>query len=59
MVSFDVAVLEGASKISETLFEAKRPVDSGEIYSQDAIIFSGHELIEEPRGKLADCIVRT
>jgi UDP-2,4-diacetamido-2,4,6-trideoxy-beta-L-altropyranose hydrolase len=51
-------ILEGISEIPVTLFEAKESVDSGEIYSQDVLNFSGHELIDELREALADCIVR-
>jgi methionyl-tRNA formyltransferase len=51
-------ILEGSSEIPVTLFEAKEVVDSGEIYSQEALNFSGHELIGELRKTLADSIIR-
>ncbi|MDO5978849.1 hypothetical protein [Flavivirga spongiicola] len=40
-------VLEGKKKIPITLFEAVKAVDAGEIYLQDFIELSGHELLAE------------
>jgi len=45
-------ILEGQNKIPVTLFEAEPSVDSGVIYSQQILEFSGHELILELREKL-------
>ncbi|MDZ4855244.1 MAG: UDP-2,4-diacetamido-2,4,6-trideoxy-beta-L-altropyranose hydrolase [Nitrospirota bacterium] len=42
-------ILEGRNKISVTLFEAAKKVDSGRIYAQESLEFEGHELIEELR----------
>ncbi|MBI5412966.1 phosphotransferase [Candidatus Peregrinibacteria bacterium] len=44
-------ILEWKNAIPVTLFEALEMVDAGDIYYQDQIIFSGHELIEEMRAK--------
>ena len=40
-------ILEGKNVIPVTLFEAKSQVDSGNIYLQDKIVLSGHELLSE------------
>jgi len=40
-------ILEGSNAIPITLFEATEKVDAGHIYSQDIMMFEGHELIEE------------
>ena len=50
-------ILSGNSEIPVTLFEAAESVDSGLIYMQDVVSFSGHELIDEMRESLAECIV--
>ena len=46
-------ILEGASKIPVTLFEAVVDLDSGPIYLQQQIELYGHELVEEWRTLLA------
>ena len=46
-----------SKSVPVTLFEAAESVDSGLIYMQDAMSFSGHELIDELRKSLADFIV--
>ena len=40
-------ILEGKNTIPVTLFEANKKVDSGVIYGQEVINFSGHELLTE------------
>jgi len=43
-------ILEGKNEIPITLLEAiNGPVDSGDIYIQDKLVFEGHELIDEMR----------
>ena len=42
-------ILEGASEIPITLFEAAEAVDAGPIYLQDTMVFEGHELVEDLR----------
>lgn len=42
-------ILEGASFIPITLFEAVAAIDPGPIYSQQLITLQGHELVEEWR----------
>ena len=46
-------VLEGATQIPVTLFEAEDKVDSGVIYAQDYFKLNGYELIDELREKQA------
>jgi len=50
-------ILEGKNKIPLTLFEANEKVDAGEIYLEDQIVFSGHELISELHEKLGFKII--
>jgi methionyl-tRNA formyltransferase len=42
-------ILEGRAEIPITLFEAAQAVDSGPIYLQDTMVFSGHELVADLR----------
>jgi methionyl-tRNA formyltransferase len=44
--------LEGADRLTVTLFEAVDDVDAGDVYAQAELTFEGHELIEELRAKL-------
>ena len=46
-------ILEGASEIPITLFEAAEEVDAGRIYLQDTLRFEGHELVDELRSAQA------
>lgn len=46
-------ILEGKNEIPITLFEAAESVDSGEIYLQELMVFSGYELIDHLRQKQA------
>lgn len=46
-------ILEGAEHIMLTMFEAADAVDSGAVYFQSELRFSGHELIDEMRAALA------
>mgnify|MGYP003951576229 CR=1 FL=1 len=50
-------ILEGKSEIPMTLFEAAEAVDSGPIYLQDTMVFSGHELVDELRQTQGDMTV--
>ena len=43
-------ILEGASSIPITLFEAVSDLDAGSIYLQQQIMLQGHELVDEWRG---------
>jgi len=45
-------ILEGKNDISVTLLEAGARVDSGIIYDQRKLVFTGHELIDEMRFQL-------
>ena len=47
-------ILEGKNVIPISLFEAGEGIDSGAIYLQDEIIFTGDELVGELRQKQAD-----
>jgi len=47
-------ILEGKNEIPITLFEAGESVDSGVIYLQDIMKFSGTELVQELRQKQAE-----
>ena len=47
-------ILEGKNEISITLFEMQKKLDSGNIYLQDIIEFSGLELVSEIRDKQAE-----
>lgn len=47
-------VLEGKDNIKVTLFEANSDVDSGDIYLQETLNFTGSELIDELRKKLVN-----
>ena len=42
-------IIEGASDIPITLFEAVKKVDAGDIYGSNSISLKGHELIDEIR----------
>jgi len=42
-------ILEGKNSVPITLFEAAEKVDSGTIYLQDLMVFSGQELVDELR----------
>lgn len=46
-------ILEGKKRIPITLFEAAEAVDSGLIYKQVEMVFSGLELIDELRGAVS------
>lgn len=50
-------VLEGASAIAVTLFEAAAELDSGPIYLQQTLALDGHELVDELRLKQAAATV--
>jgi methionyl-tRNA formyltransferase len=45
-------ILEGADRLTVTLFEAIDELDAGDIYAQAELVFEGHELIDELRAKL-------
>jgi len=47
-------ILEGASRIPITLFEATAALDAGPIYLQQQIALQGHELLEEWRALQAE-----
>lgn len=49
-------LLEGENKITVTLFEAVKKVDSGMIYAQEWLEFAVHELIDESRAAQAGAI---
>lgn len=51
-------VLEGASKIPVTLFEASEQVDAGAIYLSDTISLSGMELVDELRALQAQATLK-
>lgn len=46
-------ILEGASGITVTLFEATAELDAGPIYLQEQIALQGHELVDEWRSMQA------
>lgn len=46
-------ILEGKNSVPITLFEAEAKVDSGSIYLEEVMQFSGHELIDELRAEQA------
>jgi len=50
-------ILEGKNRIPVTLFEAVEKVDAGNIYRQDFLEFSGHELLDEIHKKSAEKII--
>ena len=50
-------VLEGKDKVPFTMFEASAGVDDGDIYLQQILELSGHELHDELREKQADFII--
>lgn len=50
-------ILEGRNDIPVTLFEAREPIDSGDIYSEDALHFEGHELVDELRTKQGEATI--
>ena len=43
-------ILNGQNEITFTLFEAKKELDSGDIFLQKDVSFSGYELFDEIRG---------
>jgi len=47
-------ILEGAKRIPVCLLEAVESVDAGPVIYRDAIVFEGHELVDELRSKLGD-----
>ena len=47
-------ILEGASRIPITLFEATAALDAGPLYLQQQIALQGHELVEEWRSLQAE-----
>jgi len=51
-------ILEGASRIPITLFEAVAQVDAGPIYLQRQIDLHGHELVDEWRALQARATIR-
>lgn len=51
-------ILEGKNTIPVTLFEANKKVDSGVIYGQEVINFSGHELLTEIKEKQAEKTIK-
>jgi len=51
-------IVEGASQITVTLFEASIKVDNGPIYEQEVIEFSGSELVDELRQIQAEATIR-
>lgn len=50
-------ILEGASHIPVTLFEAAETVDSGVVYFQETLSFEGHELVDELREKQGEATI--
>ncbi len=50
-------VLEGNNEIPFTMFEASSGVDDGDIYMQDTLHLTGHELNDELREKQAHFII--
>ena len=50
-------IVEGASQITVTLFEASAKVDDGPIYGQETIEFKGTELIDELRNLQAKATI--
>jgi len=48
---------EGKNVIPVTLFEVSKKVDSGDIYFQTSVRFTGHELVDELRDRLGEVIV--
>ncbi|MCS6808082.1 MAG: formyltransferase family protein, partial [Bacteroidota bacterium] len=51
-------ILEGKNCIPITLFEAVERIDSGQIYLQETMEFTGYELIDELRAKQASASFR-
>jgi methionyl-tRNA formyltransferase len=51
-------IVEGASQITVTLFEASTKVDDGSIYGQETIEFKGTELIDELRSLQAKATIK-
>jgi len=51
-------IVEGASSITVTLFEASEKVDDGAIYEQETIEFKGTELVDELRKLQAEATMR-
>lgn len=51
-------VLEGATEIPVTLFEAADAVDAGDVYAAETIHLDGHELVDELREKQASATFR-
>ncbi len=51
-------ILEGKNRIMVTLFEAEKFIDSGDIYLQEEIHFTGYELVDDLRKKLGKCSIR-
>ncbi len=50
-------ILEGKNKVPITLFEANESLDSGKIYLQEFMDFSGNELIDELRFKQGESTI--
>jgi methionyl-tRNA formyltransferase len=51
-------VLEGKNKIPFTMIEAGDKVDNGDVYMQEMLELTGHELNEELRGKQAKMTIQ-
>ncbi|MBF8280748.1 MAG: arnA [Candidatus Magasanikbacteria bacterium] len=51
-------ILEGKNRIPFTLFEAVEKLDAGDIYRQDFLELSGHELLHEIQKKAGEIIIR-
>jgi len=51
-------IMEGASSIPITLFEATAHLDAGPIYQQQQIVLLGHELVEEWRALQAQATLK-
>ena len=51
-------VLEGKNKIPFTMIEASDGADNGDIYIQEILELTGHELNKELRGKQAEIIIQ-
>ncbi len=52
------SILENKDEITLSLFEMEEDVDSGPIYFKEKLMFTGSELLEEIRGKLAEMIIK-
>ena len=51
-------ILEGATEIPLTLFEAAADLDAGPIYSQEILHLTGNELVSEWQHLQADATIR-